>query len=130
MGRGWPGRAAVENGTLISRAEANTAGYPVRLVLPGWEGNTCVKWLHRLELSGQPFVTREETVRYSEPVPDGKIRQFSFVMGARSIITCPACPDSVERGRIEIRGVARSGQGKITRVEVSTDAGKSGDSFS
>jgi sulfane dehydrogenase subunit SoxC len=63
-------------------------GYPARLVLPGWEGNMSVKWIRRIELSDKPFMTREETSKYTEPVK-GKIRQFSFVMDARSIITYP-----------------------------------------
>jgi sulfane dehydrogenase subunit SoxC len=100
-------------------------GYPVRLVLPGWEGNTCVKWIRRIEVSDQPFMTREETSKYTEPIKGGKIRQFSFVMDARSIITFPAYPAKVEKGWIEIRGIAWSGRGKIVKVEVSTNAGKS-----
>ncbi|WP_019991314.1 sulfite dehydrogenase [Rudanella lutea] len=105
-------------------------GYPVRLFLPGWEGNMSVKWLRRLELGDAPWHTREETSKYTEPVRapgggPGKIRQFSFVMDARSLITYPAYPVQVERGWIEIRGLAWSGRGKVVRVEVSTDAGRS-----
>jgi sulfane dehydrogenase subunit SoxC len=100
-------------------------GYPMRLLVPGWEGNTSVKWLRRIEVSDQPFMTREETSKYTESVKDGKIRQFSFVMDARSIITYPAYPARVEKGWIEIRGIAWSGRGKINSVEVSTDGGKS-----
>lgn len=100
-------------------------GYPARLLLPGWEGNTNVKWIRRIELSDQPFMTREETAKYTYPVRGGKIRQFSFEMDARSIITFPAFPLQIDRGWVEIRGVAWSGRGKITRVEVSTDAGRS-----
>lgn len=99
-------------------------GYPARLFLPGWEGNTNVKWIRRIELSDQPFMTREETSKYTEPVKDGKIRQFSFDMDARSIITTPSYPALVERGWIEIRGLAWSGRGKIVRVEISTNGGK------
>ncbi|WP_419698083.1 sulfite dehydrogenase [Mucilaginibacter sp. NFX135] len=98
-------------------------GYPVRLLLPGWEGNTCIKWLRRLELSDAPFMTREETSKYTYPVKD-HIRQFSFEMDARSIITYPAYPNQLERGWVEIRGIAWSGRGKVAQVEVSTDAGK------
>lgn len=100
-------------------------GYPARLLLPGWEGNTNVKWIRRIELSDQPFMTREETAKYTYPVRGGKIRQFSFEMDARSIITFPAFPLQIDRGWVEIRGLAWSGRGKITRVEVSTDAGRS-----
>ncbi|WP_413667285.1 sulfite dehydrogenase [Mucilaginibacter sp. Mucisp86] len=99
-------------------------GYPARLLLPGWEGNTNVKWLRRIEISDAPYFTREETSNYTYPVKD-KIRMFSFEMDARSIITYPSFPQKVERGWIEIRGIAWSGRGKVDRVEVSTDAGKS-----
>ncbi|UOE46818.1 sulfite dehydrogenase [Mucilaginibacter sp. SMC90] len=99
-------------------------GYPARLLLPGWEGNTNVKWLRRIEISDAPYFTREETSKYTYPVKD-KIRMFSFEMDARSIITYPSFPQKVERGWIEIRGIAWSGRGKVTNVEVSTDAGKS-----
>lgn len=99
-------------------------GYPARLLLPGWEGNTNVKWLRRIEISDAPYFTREETSKYTYPVKD-KIRMFSLEMDARSIITYPSFPQKVERGWIEIRGVAWSGRGKVTKVEVSTDAGKS-----
>ncbi len=100
-------------------------GYPARLLLPGWEGNTCVKWIRRIELSDAPFMTREETSKYTETIKDGKIRQFSFVMDARSIITFPAYPVQIEKGWIEIRGIAWSGRGKIIRVEVSVNGGHS-----
>src|SRR6266850_370156 len=99
-------------------------GYPIRLLLPGWEGNSNVKWLRRLDLATQPFMTREETSRYTDPLADGTARQFSFVMDARSVITSPSFPQSVEPGWMEIRGIAWSGRGKIQRVEVSTDGGK------
>ena len=99
-------------------------GYPARLLLPGWEGNTNIKWIRRIELSDQPFMTREETSKYTYPVKDGMIRQFSFEMDARSIITFPAYPVQVEKGWIEIRGLAWSGRGTIDSVEISTDAGK------
>jgi sulfane dehydrogenase subunit SoxC len=98
-------------------------GYPVRLLMPGWEGNTSVKWIRRIELADQPFMTREETARYTYPVKD-KIRMFSFEMDARSTITFPSFPQKIEKGWIEIRGIAWTGRGKIIKVEVSTDAGK------
>ncbi|WP_223818094.1 sulfite dehydrogenase [Mucilaginibacter rubeus] len=98
-------------------------GYPARLLLPGWEGNTNVKWLRRIEISDAPYFTREETSKYTYPVKD-KIRMFSFEMDARSIITYPSFPQTIERGWIEIRGIAWSGRGKVVKVEVSTNAGK------
>jgi len=110
--------AYAQNGEAIRPAQ----GYPMRLLLPGWEGNTNVKWLRRIELADRPFQTREETSKYSEGVGD-RIRQFSFVMDARSIITFPAYPVTLEPGWIEIRGLAWTGRGRITRLDVSTDGG-------
>ncbi len=100
-------------------------GYPARLLLPGWEGNASVKWIRRLELSDRPFMTREETSKYSDPLANGTARLFSFEMDAKSIITFPAYPATLpETGWWEIRGIAWSGRGKITAVEVSTDGGR------
>ncbi|MGO4877302.1 sulfite dehydrogenase [Pedobacter psychrotolerans] len=98
-------------------------GYPIRLLLPGFEGNMNIKWLRRIELSEEPYMTREETSKYTYPVQD-KIRMFSFEMDARSIITYPSYPQQITKGYVEIRGLAWSGRGKVTQVEVSTDAGK------
>jgi sulfane dehydrogenase subunit SoxC len=101
-------------------------GYPLRLMLPGWEGNSQVKWLRRLEVSDRPTMTRDETAHYTDPLEDGTARQFSFVMDAKSIITFPAYPYALpERGWWEITGLAWSGRGRITRVDVSTDGGRS-----
>ena len=100
-------------------------GYPIRLLNPGYEGNSSVKWLRRIEVSDQPFMTREETSKYTEMVKGGKARQFSLTMDARSIITYPSYPSIVEKGWIEILGIACRGRGKIIRAEVSTDHGKS-----
>ena len=97
-------------------------GYPIRLLLPGFEGNMNIKWLRRIELSDEPYMTREETSKYTYPVKD-KIRMFSFEMDARSIITAPSYPQKINKGYIEIRGIAWSGRGKITKVEVSIDKG-------
>jgi len=98
-------------------------GYPARLLLPGWEGNSNVKWLRRIELSDRPFMTREETSKYTEPMADGTARIFSFLMDARSLITYPAYPVTLSRGWVEINGIAWTGSGKIRRVDVSTDGG-------
>ncbi|MEL7045426.1 MAG: sulfite dehydrogenase, partial [Pseudomonadota bacterium] len=109
-----------QNGEAIRPAQ----GYPIRLLLPGWEGNTNVKWLRRLEVTDGPSMARDETSKYTEPMRDGYIRQFSFEIEARSIITHPACPAVIEPGWQEIRGIAWSGRGRINRVEVSSDGGK------
>ncbi len=100
-------------------------GYPLRLLLPGWEGNTSIKWLRRIEVADQSFMTREETSKYTDPLPDGTARQFSVVMDARSVITTPTYPQHIEKGWQEIRGLAWSGRGRITQVDVSIDAGRS-----
>ncbi len=120
--KGWADAiiAYAQNGEAIRPEQ----GYPVRLFLPGWEGNTSVKWLRRIELGDAPWHTREETSKYTETIKGGKVRQFSFDIDARSIITFPTYPAQIERGWVEIRGLAWSGRGKVTRVEVSTDAGK------
>lgn len=122
MHKAWDDAMIVyaQNGEAIRPEQ----GYPARLLLPGWEGNTNVKWIRRIEISDAPYFTREETSKYTYPVKD-KIRMFSFEMDARSIITYPSFPQKVERGWIEIRGIAWSGRGKVEKVEVSTDAGKS-----
>ncbi|MEM6775815.1 MAG: sulfite dehydrogenase [Pseudomonadota bacterium] len=109
-----------QNGEAIRPAQ----GYPMRLLLPGWEGNTSVKWLRRLEVTDGPSMARDETSKYTEPMRDGYIRQFSFEIEARSIITHPAFPAVIEPGWQELRGIAWSGRGRISRVEVSSDGGR------
>ena len=99
-------------------------GYPARLFLPGFEGSANVKWIRRIELADRPFMTREETSKYTDPLADGTVRMFSFVMDAKSIITEPAFPDRLTGpGWWEIRGLAWSGRGRITQVDVSADGG-------
>jgi sulfane dehydrogenase subunit SoxC len=100
-------------------------GYPVRLVLPGWEANTCIKWLRRVELADGPGMFRDETAKYTDPLPDGTARQFSFEMDAKSIITRPSYPARIARGWVQVEGLAWSGRGRVARVDVSTDGGRS-----
>jgi sulfane dehydrogenase subunit SoxC len=101
-------------------------GYPVRLFLPGWEGNMSVKWLRRLKVTNEPVMSRWETSTYTESMPDGTARQFTFVMEAKSVITHPAPESPLKtKGFVEIRGLAWSGTGRIKRVDVSTDGGRS-----
>lgn len=128
MTRSIPLKKALDDAMIVyaqnGEAIRPEQGYPARLFLPGWEGNTSIKWIRRIEAGDQPYMTREETSKYTEEIKDGKIRQFSFDMDARSIITYPAFPEHIERGWVEIRGIAWSGRGRIVKVEVSTDAGK------
>lgn len=99
-------------------------GYPMRLLLPGWEGNTNVKWLRRLKVMDQPSMTREETSKYTDLMADGSARQFTFDMEPKSVITRPSAGDELAgAGTYEITGIAWSGRGTITRVEITTDGG-------
>jgi sulfane dehydrogenase subunit SoxC len=100
-------------------------GYPLRAFIPGWEGNVSVKWLRRIKVSDQPWHFRSETARYTDPLPEGKWRQFSFVMECKSVITRPSGGMKLERpGAYEIQGFAWSGRGRITAVDVSVDGGR------
>jgi sulfane dehydrogenase subunit SoxC len=101
-------------------------GYPMRLFLPGWEGNISIKWLRRLEVSDKPYYTREETSKYTDLITTtGKARIFTFTMDAKSVITFPSGEMKLPgAGFYEITGLAWSGRGKIARVEVSVDGGK------
>ena len=117
------------NDVLIAYAQNGEAlrpeqGYPLRLVVAGWEGNISVKWLRRIEVLDGPAMTRWETARYTDLMPDGKARQFTFVMDAKSVITSPSGGDTLRgAGVYEISGLAWSGRGAIRRVDVTTDGG-------
>jgi len=100
-------------------------GYPVRAVIPGWEGNVSVKWLRRIKVGDQPWYLRSETARYTDPMPDGKWRKFSMVMECKSVITSPSGGQTLKRpGFHEVTGLAWSGAGKIRAVDVSFDGGR------
>jgi len=99
-------------------------GYPLRLLIPGWEGNINIKWLRQIKVVDQPYMTRDETSKYSDLMPDGKARQFTFEMDPKSVITFPSGGQRLRGpGFYEISGLAWSGRGAIRRVEVSTDGG-------
>ncbi len=100
-------------------------GFPLRLFIPGWEGNLSIKWLRRLKFGDQPFMTRWETARYTQLLANGKARQFQLVQEINSVITAPSGMMQIKPGYNRITGLAWSGYGKIERVEISTDAGKS-----
>ena len=99
-------------------------GFPIRLIMPGFEGNLHIKWLRRLKFGDQPWMTRWETARYTQLLPDGKARQFQLRMETNSVITSPSGMMEIRPGYNRITGLAWSGHGKIAKVEVSTDAGK------
>jgi sulfane dehydrogenase subunit SoxC len=100
-------------------------GYPLRLVVPGWEGNVNVKWLRRLTVVDRPYMTRMETAAHTTLMTDGKARQFLFVMEAKSVITFPSGDHRLpSAGFYEITGLAWSGRGLVRRVEISTNGGR------
>jgi len=110
-----------QNGEAIRPSQ----GYPLRLIIPGWEGNTNVKWLHSLKLTDQPYMARDETSKYSDLMPDGKARIFTYQMEAKSIITFPSGGQTLPGpGMYELTGLAWSGRGRIERVEITTDGGQ------
>ena len=113
-----------QNGEMLRPEQ----GYPLRLFAPGFEGNMSIKWLRRLKLGTEPWQTREETSAYTDLGADGKALQFTFVMGVKSVITTPSAVMKLNApGFYEISGIAWTGSGKIRRVEVSVDGGKSWD---
>ncbi len=101
-------------------------GYPLRLFVPGVQGVSSVKWLRRVEVGDQPWHTREETIHYSDLMPDGTSRQYTYVQEAKSVITSPSGGQKLldKGGYYEISGLAWSGRGRIKRVDVSTDGGR------
>ena len=110
-----------QNGEALRPAQ----GYPLRLIIPGWEGNTNVKWLHSLKATDQAYMARDETAKYTDLMPDGKARLFTYQMEAKSVITFPSGGQTLPGpGLFELTGLAWSGRGKIERVEITTDGGK------
>ncbi len=109
-----------QNGEPIRPAH----GYPIRLIMPGFEGNLNIKWLRRLKFGDRPWMTRWETDRYTQLRPDGKATQFQLRMDTNSVITSPSGMMEIRPGYNRITGLAWSGHGKIAKVEVSTDEGR------
>jgi len=114
--------AMYQNGERIQPGQ----GYPMRLYLPGYEGNMNVKFLRRIQVTDQPGMTYFESKIYTDPLPDGKDTQFYFVQEVKSFITSPSPGLALRQpGVYEISGVAYSGDGRIAKVLVSADGGKS-----
>ena len=113
--------ALYQNGERIRPEQ----GYPMRLVVPGWEGNINIKWLRRIKITKFPTHTKDETSKYSDLLPNGKSLQFTFPMEVKSVITQPSAGSKLlKKGPTHITGLAWSGFGKIIKVEISTDKGK------
>ena len=130
MSRSIPMEKALDDAIVVyaqnGEALRPEQGYPVRLITPGWEGNTSIKWLRRLELGDRPWYQREETSKYTDLMPDGRAREFTFVQECNSVITSP-CPEKPlrEKGKYWLEGLAWSGRGKVKHVDVSFDGGVS-----
>lgn len=130
MTRSIPMEKALDDALLVYAQNGERLrpeqGYPLRLFNPGWEGNTSVKWLRRIKAGDKPWYHREETSKYTDLMPDGRARSFTWVMEANSVILNP-CPEKPWTGQrrplYEIEGVAWSGRGRIRHVDVSDDGG-------
>jgi len=113
--------ALYQNGEAIRPEQ----GYPMRLLLPGFEGNMCVKWLRRLKVTTAPVDARDETSHYTELMPGGKARQYMFLQAVKSAIVKPSFGLTMRGpGLYEISGLAWSGAGKISQVEITADGGR------
>lgn len=111
-----------QNGEMVRPEQ----GYPLRLLVPGVQGVSSVKWLRRIEVGDKPWNTREEAIHYIDLMPDGMHRQYTWVQEVKSVITSPSGGMKLlDRGYYQITGLAWSGRGKVKRVDVSTDGGRS-----
>lgn len=101
-------------------------GYPLRLIVPGIQGVSWVKWLRRIEVGDQPWGSKDESIHYVDLMPDGLHRQYTSIQECKSVITTPSGGQVLlDKGFYNITGLAWSGRGKIKRVDVSVDGGKS-----
>ena len=100
-------------------------GYPLRLVVPGVQGVSWVKWLRRLKVGDQPWGTKDETIHYVDLMPSGQLRQYTSIQECKSVITAPSGGQTMlDKGFYNVSGIAWSGRGKIKRVDVSFDGGR------
>ena len=100
-------------------------GYPLRLVVPGVQGVSWVKWLRRIEVGDQPWASKDESIHYIDLMPDGLHRQYTSIQECKSVITTPSGGQVLlDKGFYNITGLAWSGRGKVSRVDVSVDGGR------
>jgi sulfane dehydrogenase subunit SoxC len=100
-------------------------GYPLRLVVPGVQGVSWVKYLRRLEVGDRPYGTKDETLHYVDLMPDGRHRQYTSIQECKSVVTTPSGGQVLlDRGHYNITGLAWSGRGKVKAVDVSVDGGR------
>jgi sulfane dehydrogenase subunit SoxC len=130
MNRSLPMEKALDDCLLAFKMNGEALrpeqGYPVRLVVPGWEGNLWVKWIRRLEVGDRPWQAREETSKYTDLLANGKARRFTWAMDTKSVITSPSpqMPITHGKGATVLTGLAWSGHGTIKRVDVTIDGGR------
>jgi sulfane dehydrogenase subunit SoxC len=100
-------------------------GYPLRLVVPGVQGVSWVKYLRRIEVGDQPYATKDEAVHYIDLMPNGVHRQYTSIQEVKSVVTTPSGGQVLlDQGFYNITGLAWSGRGKVTKVDVSVDGGR------
>ncbi|QNK71518.1 sulfite dehydrogenase [Variovorax sp. PAMC26660] len=110
-----------QNGEMLRPEQ----GYPLRLVVPGVQGVSWIKYLRRIELGDQPYGTKDETVHYVDLMPDGQHRQYTSIQECKSVVTTPSGGQMLlDKGFYNITGLAWSGRGKVKRVDVSVDGGR------